>query len=223
MPLVKVCAVLLLILASQQLPGQTGRWTPRLAISGIGTSDRGVFFISPDNVVIPATFVFGNGWGATGSMEYALSDAWHAGVTVSYSEPLFDLDVCDSLRCQTFRGRTSFAPVLAHVAYRFRHTRRFQPHVGITAGAHFPKTVRPPITSSIASKGIRFRSAPVYGVVLGFDLLIGEKGLFASCQIRSLTFDYTVIPDDDIPPQTPLDQEFYQNYNHIALGIGLRL
>lgn len=221
MPKYWVILLILLLGVTIDMKAQDEKWILRIGMIGTGTGDLGLWGFNDNTGLGTQEFVFSNSWGVALDGDYLLTPRWLVGVHFALSRTSFGLNLNDNGSIQKLRSNTSFNPLMVEIKHRFRPEKLFRPYLGVTGGILLTKDPRLPVLGQ--QRTFEFADKSIYGLVFGFEWQIGNKGLSIHSLIRAVTFEYTLQETDISREQTLLDQNWWQNFNHIQLGVSKSL
>ena len=207
-----------LFLLFDSLSAQDSKFVVRVGVSGIGTSDEGLWYFKESQNIGPQPFIFRNSWGGAVDIDYLLSNSIAFGLHSTLTRTSFSLDVHDSGNLYRTNEHTSHNQLIIEAKYITRPKKAFRPFLGLNAGKLYTRDIH--IDYRSENLEFEFINPFIFGLVLGFDYDIGINGWGIHFIVRGQSFEYTTEETSVTERQTLLDQVWWMNFNHIQLGIG---
>lgn len=187
----------------------------------VGTQDLGVWHFKEHRSLSPQEFEFRNSIGFGLGLDYGVTNRVSIGLHGLIARTNFRLGGNGPGTLPITRDHTSHHQIFAEFKYVGRPGKSFQPFIGGNVGVLFTRDIRLQLDQQTFD--FTFIDPGIYGFVLGFDHTLGANGWSIHLIIRGQQFEYTTLETEITYEQRLLDQTWWQNFNHIQLGISKKL
>ncbi len=218
-------AVTLIVTPAAVFAQESGAWIVRLGAVGSATSDDGIWNFNASTGMGSQVFEFSNSWGVAITGERVFRRHLHLGVHLVYAPTDFALTVTPTGGGSPFtsRDKTSYMPILAEIQYAPLPASRVNPRLSVTAGKFFTRDVRLRTAPSTAVVDFQFENPVIVGFGLGADVRLGDSGAWIlSFDMKSTRYEYTLVANDWVDPQTLLNQDATLAFDHLVFSLGRR-
>lgn len=226
----RIILILLLIcphLALAQNAPLPGDWIVRIGAAQVGVAETARFYFTPQSGLGSHDFELKDAYGLSLSGEYMLTPEIGLEGTTILSNVEADITfAADKNEPETSSGTPGFYAVLAGMNLYALDRPPFVISAGAFVGrlflkqqtyhaSHLQSGQMEPIAIDVA-----FVSDFVYGLKLGIDVPISQSGWMAALQVRAMAYRYDLDAAAQVPPQTLVAHDFYDNVTTISLGVG---
>ena len=202
---------------------ESGAWILRLGAIGSATSDEGIWNFKASSGLGPQVFEFSNSWGAAVTGERVVGRHLRLGLHIVYATTDFALTVTptDGGSPSISRDQTSYAPILGEIQFAVLPTSRVNPRLGLTAGKFFTRDVQLRTEPSAPLVDYEFEDPIIVGFGIGVDVRLGDSGVWLlSFDMKSTRYEYTLVANDWVDPQTLLNQDATLAFDHLVFSLG---